>query len=59
MPEHASRIGGWYWQTRGLNSLITTQGIDACSKKINPYQGRDELDRRHHLYDRCYSLMLD
>jgi len=59
-PSDASLMAGWFWFSNGLNQLIESTGnIDLISKKINKWQGADELRTRAGVYSRCYSLAYD
>lgn len=59
-PTDASLMAGWFWFSKGCNTLIeAASNIDLISKKINPWASADELHVRAGVYAKCYSLATD
>jgi len=54
-PPNAFRSAGWYWDTRGLNSLADQRLFKAITKKING--GYNGLADRQKYYDRALRII--
>ena len=54
-PVYASMSAGWFWQSRGLNSLADRGDFLTITKRING--GTNGLEDREELYERALKVL--
>ncbi|KAF6687521.1 glycoside hydrolase family 19 protein [Pseudomonas sp. EKM23D] len=55
LPQHAAMSAGWFWSTKGLNTMADQGQFEKITRRING--GLNGLDDRQALYDKALKVL--